>query len=288
MNAALLTIVLTAALLHAAWNFLVKRRGEQFFILALINLGITVLAAPFLFFVPFPAAAAWPFIIASVVVHVVYYLTLVAAYRHSDLGYAYPIARGSAPLWVTLGALVFAAELPGAMQAAGIVLICTAVLALALEKGLPRIANLRPAAMALATGILIAGYTVIDGLGVRAAVAGGEAGRLAEAAGYMAWLFFLDGWVLAVYAAIANGAAFTGFARRNWRTGLAGGAAAMGAYGLTIYALSQGAMGLIAALRETSVLFATALGILFLGERLTAARVAAGVVIVAGVVLLGW
>lgn len=288
MNAALLAIVLTAALLHAAWNFLVKRRGEQFFILALINLGITVLAAPFLFFVPFPAAAAWPFIIASVVVHVVYYFTLVAAYRHSDLGYAYPIARGSAPLWVTLGALVFAAELPGAMQAAGIFLICAAVLGLALEKGLPRIANLRPAAMALATGLLIAGYTVIDGLGVRAAVAGGETGRLADAVGYMAWLFFLDGWVLAVYAAIANGAAFTNFARRNWRTGLAGGTAAMGAYGLTIYAMSQGAMGLIAALRETSVLFATALGIIFLGERLTVARVAAGVVIVAGVVLLGW
>jgi len=282
LNAALLAIVLSAALLHAAWNFLVKRRGEQFFILALINLGITVLAAPFLFFVPWPAAAAWPFIIASVVVHVAYYFTLIAAYRQSDLGYAYPIARGSAPLWVTLGALVFAAELPGALQAAGIVLICAAVLALALENGLPRITGLRPAAAALATGLLIAGYTVIDGLGVRAAVAGGEAGRLADAAGYMAWLFFLDGWVLAAYAVFTNGAAFTNFARRNWRTGLAGGAAAMGAYGLTIYALSHGAMGLIAALRETSVLFATALGIIFLGERLTAARVVAGVVIVVG------
>ncbi|MDD9851483.1 MAG: EamA family transporter [Gammaproteobacteria bacterium] len=288
MNAALLSIVLTAALLHAAWNFLVKRRGEQFFILALINFGITVLAAPFLFLVPFPAAAAWPFIIASVVVHVVYHFTLIKAYRHSDLGYAYPIARGSAPLWVTLGALVFAAELPGAMQAAGIVFICTAVLALALEKGLPRMANLRPAAVALATGLLIAAYTVIDGLGVRTSIAEGEAGRLADAAGYMAWLFFLDGWVLAVYAAFTNGAPFAKFARRNWLTGLVGGAAAVGAYSLIIYALSQGAMGLIAALRETSVLFATALGILFLGERLTAVRVVAGVVIVVGVVLLGW
>lgn len=288
MNAALLAIVLSAALLHAAWNFLVKRRGEQFFILALINFGFTVLAAPFLFFVPFPAAAAWPFIIASVAVHVVYHFTLIAAYRHSDLGYAYPIARGSAPLWVTLGALVFAAELPGAMQAAGIVLICAAVLALAMENGLPRMAGLRPAAVALATGLLIAGYTVIDGLGVRAAVAGGEAGRLADAVGYVLWLFFLDGWVLAVYAVFTNGAAFARFARRNWLTGLAGGIASLGAYGLTIYALSQGAMGLIAALRETSVLFATALGIIFLGERLTIARVVAGVVIVAGVVLLGW
>ena len=271
-------IVLLAALLHACWNALVKHRTERFQLLALINLCSALLAFPFILYAPPPHPDSWPYLAASVVIHLAYYLCLLSAYRHGDLGRIYPLTRGSAPLWVTLAAIPAAGEVLGATATLGTVIISLAIISLGFESspGAGR-RDFRPVLWALITGALIASYTVVDGLGARSA---------GTPLGYIGWLFFIDGWTLVLCAIVMQRGAFIHFARRHWRAGLGGGIATFTAYGLVIYALSLGAMGLVAALRETSVVFAFVIGVVFLGERATVLRLVAALMVAGGVVLL--
>jgi phosphonate utilization associated putative membrane protein len=214
------------------------------------------------------------------VIHIAYYIALTGAYKHGDLGLTYPLMRGTAPLLVALSASFALGETLSPLAWAGVVGVCGGVLAL----GLSRHAMDRPKAVgfALSNAVVIALYTVVDALGVRAAsAAGGNAFQ------YVAALFVLDGWPFALLVFWRRGAAVMWpYARVRWPVALGAAAASLGSYGIALWAMTRAPVATVAALRETSVLFAALLGSWFLKESFTARRAMGTAVIVAGVMAL--
>ncbi len=277
MSTGVFIAVLVAALLHAVWNALVKSGGDRVLVLAAVNAAGAVVALPVVLFSDFPAAASWPWLLLSALLHCGYYFFLIRAYGVGDLAHVYPLARGSAPLLVTAGAALLAGEYLPPLAVLGVGIASAGIVSLAFEGGPPWRRDARALWFALATSLFIGGYTVVDGTGV----------RLAQGAlGYIGWLFLIDGVPLAVYALWTRAGVIRPFLRRErWRC-LGGGLASMLAYGLVIWAMSLGAMGMVSALRETSVLFAVLIGVFLLGEHLTARRIGAAIAVCAGVALM--
>lgn len=276
--------VLFGALLHASWNGLIKSGQDKSLDTALIHsLGIFV-AVPLLFFTGLPAQAAWPYIAATTVVHLGYYIALAGAYKHGDLGLTYPVMRGCAPLMVAMGSHAFVGEAISLGAWVGVAAICVGVITLGLSRASlhGNEAQRRKAlGFALANAVIIALYTLIDGLGVR--VSG-------NAAAYVAALFLFDGipyMVLVMWQKkpAARRAALTYMAGR-WRIAAIGTLASLGSYGIALWAMTRAPVATVAALRETSVLFAALIGTFFLGERFGWQRAAGTLVILAGVMLL--
>jgi drug/metabolite transporter (DMT)-like permease len=269
--------VLFGALLHASWNAIVKRGGDPLADMALLTLGASVLAAPLLLIAPAPAAASWPFLAASNLIHVGYYATLVGTYRHVALSIGYPLMRGSAPLLVTLAGVALFGEHPTPAMAAGIVLICLGVASLALAHRGHAATSLGALRWPLANACLIAAYTLVDAAGARASGA---------PLGYVLWMFFLEGLPFALFVLWRRGASFLDLAAARWRIALAGGACSALSYGIAVWAMTKAPVGAVSALRETSVVFALAIGALLLNERLSL-RAAAGVAaVLAGAISL--
>ncbi|AQH03275.1 multidrug DMT transporter permease [Burkholderia sp. KK1] len=272
-------VVLFAALLHASWNAMLHGNRDRFLSMTWMSIAIGVVSVFVVLYLPLPPQAAWPYIVASGLVHIAYNLSLVRAYRRGDLAQAYPIARGSSPMLVTLGAALFAHEGIGALHALGIALISGGIMALALQGGRVSRAG---ALAALTTGVTIAIYTVIDGIGVRLSEG--------EAITYTAWMFMFY-WFMPVIFAAKRGlpALWTPLRDAPMAVGssLAGGLVSIAAYGIVIWAMQAGAMGAVSALRETSVVFAALIGRVFLQEPVSAKRWIACVVVAAGAVLLG-
>jgi drug/metabolite transporter (DMT)-like permease len=273
----LAALVLLAAFTHATWNAVVKISGERLLIFTVMLLFGFLIGAAALPFVGWPAAESWPFLLASVVIHNGYYVFLLLSYRHGDLSQVYPLARGSAPLLIAVLAAVFAAEIPGIGGAAGIGLVSLGIISLAFADGMPKGNKGKSIALALITGLFIAGYTVVDGLGMRKAGA---------PFGYIAWLNILEGIPFLVAVAVLRRRQVVPFLQMHWKTGAIGGALATLSYALVLYALSLGAMAHVSALRETSVLIAALIGTLKLGESFGVRRIAAAATIVAGMILL--
>jgi phosphonate utilization associated putative membrane protein len=269
--------VLFGALLHAAWNAMVKRGGDPLVELALVTAGASVLSLALLPLVPFPSAAAWPFLLASIVIHVGYYATLIGTYRHADLSVGYPLMRGSAPLLVTLAGVLLLGEHPTPSTWAGIVLICGGVISLSLAGGHRHGARATATAYALANASLIAAYTLVDAAGAR--VSG-------SAPGYVLWMFFLEGLPFSAFLLLRRGHAFVDAARARWPTALAGGACSGVSYGIAVWAMTVAPVGAVSALRETSVVFALALGAWLLNERVGARRWVSVAIVLAGAVTL--
>ena len=267
--------VLFGALLHASWNALVKSSTDKALDTALINLLASFLAVPLVVLVGWPPADAWPFIAASIVIHIGYYVALSGAYEHGDLGLTYPLMRGTAPLLVALSASVTLGETLSAVSWAGVVAISAGVLTL----GLGRHAFDSPKAVrfALVNALIIASYTVVDALGVRAT---------GNAMQYVAALFLFDGWPFALIVFARRNWAVGPYIRKRWPIGLGGALASIGSYGIALWAMTQAPVATVAALRETSVLFAAFLGIWFLKEVLTTRRIVGTCVIVSGVMAL--
>jgi drug/metabolite transporter (DMT)-like permease len=272
-------VVLFAAVLHASWNAMLHGNRDRFLSMTWMSIAIGVVSALVVWYLPLPARAAWPYIVASGLVHIVYNVSLVRSYRRGDLAQAYPIARGSSPMLVTLGAALFAHEAIGPMHAFGIVLISGGIMALALQGGHVSRAG---ALAALTTGVTIAVYTVIDGIGVRASDG--------EALSYTAWMFMFY-WFMPVIFIAKRGlpALWMPVKATPMAVGssLAGGLVSIAAYGIVIWAMQSGAMGAVSALRETSVVFAALIGRVFLRETVSAKRWLACVVVAAGAVCLG-
>jgi len=272
-------LVLVAALLHATWNAMLHGNHDRFLSMTWMSIAISAVSTVVVLFAPWPTRSAWPYIVASGLTHIVYNMSLVRAYRRSDLGEAYPIARGSSPLLVTLGAALFAHEAIGPLHALGIVMISGGIIALALEGGNVSRAG---ALAALTTGATIALYTVIDGIGVRLSSG--------EALTYTAWMFLFY-WLMPVLFIATRGAAALWTPVRNAPvavgSSLAGGLVSIGAYGIVIWAMQSGAMGAVSALRETSVVFAVLIGRVFLREAVSARRWMACLIVAAGAVCLG-
>jgi phosphonate utilization associated putative membrane protein len=272
--------VLVGALLHASWNALVKSSTDKSLDTALIHLLGSLVAVPLVLATGLPPAGTLPFILASVTIHIGYYIALAGAYRHGDLGLTYPLMRGTAPLLVALSATLTVGEQLSALVWAGVLGICCGVLALGLSR--QAMDSPRAVAFALANAVVIALYTVVDALGARAAAAHGG-----NALQYVAALFVLDGWPFALLVfAQRRGRGVWTYARKRWPVAFGGAAASLGSYAIALWAMTRAPVATVAALRETSVLFAALLGTWLLRETFTARRAIGTLVIVAGVMAL--
>ena len=267
--------VLFGALLHASWNALVKSSSDKDLDMAVIHLIGSFLGIPLVALVGWPAPAAWPFIAASVVIHIGYYLALTGAYRHGELGLTYPLMRGVAPLLVALSATFTLGETLSPLAWAGVLGISCGVLVLGLHQHALRVP--KAVAFALTNAVIIAIYTVVDGLGVRAS---------GNALQYVATLFLLDGWPFALLMFAKRGHDVTRYARQRWPIATLGACASLGSYGIALWAMTQAPVATVAALRETSVLFAVLLGSWVLKEAFTLRRLLGACVIVVGVMAL--
>lgn len=274
-------IVLCAALLHASWNALIKSGVDKAADTALITVAGAVVAFPFMLWIGLPNWGAWPYLLASLVIHVGYYIALVEAYEHGDLGLTYPIMRGFAPLLVALGSGLFIGEVPSAAAWLGIVGITVGVGLVGLAHPGEALHHRRALTFAFANACLIAVYTTVDGVGVRA---NGGAAR------YVLLLFVLDGFLYPALVwwrrSAAERNALVAYARTRWPLAVLGGSASIGAYGIALWAMTRAPVASVAALRETSVLFAAVLGTVLLKERFGLQRAIGTGVIVAGVMAL--
>jgi len=273
----LVVLVLSAAILHASWNALVKSGGvPEFTIAAYLLLGGAI-SLGLVWWVPVPDRASWPFIFASVVVHNVYYFTMAQAYRAGDLSQVYPLFRGLAPVLVAGAAAMFANETLSSGTVTGIVLISGGLMSITLlGKHFGQIP--RPALVwGLLTSGLIASYTVIDGIGVR---------RAGHPLSYILWLFVFEVVPIGTWLLLTQRRAWFGYMRASRLNILFGGIASSTAYGLVIFAMSLGAMAVVSSLRETSVIFAALIGTLLLGEPFGRQRVIAALLVAAGIIIM--
>ena len=273
--------VLAAGLLHAGWNALLKAStgGDVLLDTAAVVAGSSLCALALLAFVPLPDPAAWPFIAASTAIHFGYYLTLVQAYRTGDLSFAYPLMRGSAPLIVTVLGSIFLRELPSVQMTAGILLISLGIVSIAFVQrgGAHRRHPAAAAYWAFANAAIIAAYTLVDGAGARAS---------GNALAYVCWLIAVEGIPFLVWVLARRRATAFSYLRASWRTGLGGGACSLLAYGIVLWAMTRAPIAAVAALRETSVLFAALMGSLWLKEGFGWRRVAGAASVVAGIAAL--
>lgn len=277
MSAEVLGLVLFAALLHALWNAAVKHSVNRQLPPTSIFIGAGMVAAFIVPWAPLPAPAGWPYLAGSVATHVAYAIMLGRAYRAGDFSHSYPIMRGLPPL-LTVGLVALAAGemLPAGQQVAMLVL-CLGILSLVFESG--RRGGMRKASVgwAVLVAMSIAVYTTLDGLGARLA---------GDALGYVAWLTFLVGILLAGLVLARQGPATLLAIGRNWRFTVVGGATTVVAYGLVIWAMMRAPIALVAAARETSVIFAALLGVVAFKERLGPARLVAIGLVLAGLVAM--
>lgn len=268
-------LVMTGALLHASWNALVKSSTDKVLDTALIHVLCSVLALPALFVLGPPPTTVWPYVLASLVIHVGYYFALAGALKHGELGLAYPLMRGTAPLLVAVGSFAFLGEAVRALGWLGILLICGGVLMLGMSAGLLK--HKKAVMFALSNAVLIALYTVVDAQGAR------QSGNVAQ---YVALLFALDGWPFAALVFLQRKGQVWHYAQHRWPVATAGAVASLGSYAIALWAMTVAPVALVAALRETSVLFAVILGAWLLREPWTRWRVMGASSIVCGVMAL--
>ena len=276
MSLAVSIAVLLAALLHASWNAMIKGGGDVLHDTAGIVVGAMLIGLPFLFVLPVPPPAAWPFIAASVAAHLAYYWLMVSAYRAGDLSLVYPLMRGVAPLITALAGVFLLGELPPPVAWLGMLLVSGVVFLLG-DRALGHAPSRAAVVFALANAVVIALYTLIDGRGAR--VSG-------NAWSYIVWLFVLDGIPFSLWMLATHRASFLGHLRRRSRRALVGGGLSAAAYAISVWAMTKAPVALVASLRETSVLFATLIGARLLRERLTARRWSGVVAVVLGVLAL--
>lgn len=275
MTPTLFAAILLAALLHALWNALAKRQAEGRVSVLLVSLCSGLFAAPFLPLVGLPVAAEYPWLALSILLHCGYCLFLGRAYRLGEFGQIYPLARGSAPLVTLLLGALLLGEVPGGLAVEGALVLVSGVLLMAWRGGI----RLAPAALraVLITALFTAAYTLSDGAGARSA---GEPIR------YTLWLFALTALMMPLLMRWQSRTAWRALDLAAWRTGALGGALSLLAYGIVIWAMTQAPIGLVAALRESSVLFAVLLSWCWLGEKLGRVRLWAALVILCGILLI--
>ncbi len=270
-------IVLGAALLHAVWNAIIKSGGDKFFETVMKTTAGGFATAFILPFIPAPPPESWPYLGTTMLLHVGYYLSVAYAYKHADLGYAYTIMRGAAPLGTTLLAMLLLGEHLGVWGLAGICLLCGGILTLALDavhnKGFSR----RATATAMGNAAIITAYTLVDGTGVRLA---------GSATTYVCWEFFLNAFPLLALTCISHRKAYFGYLKKRWAYGLAGGVCSLLSYGMALWGMLHAPIAVVAALRESSVIFGLIIAVLFLGEKASPARGIAVLGVFAGAAVL--
>ncbi len=276
MTLFVILIILTAALLHAVWNAIVKTAADRTTTLGLVALGHVIPASGMILLLPLPSAESFVYIALSTVVHFGYYYMLGKAYQHGDLSVVYPIARGIVPALVSLWAMVLVGEVLPLQAWGGIALIALGIQLSswsALRSGVGRSAL----GFALGTGFCISIYSVVDGIGVRLS---------GNTLSYWAWGAFLHLFI-AGFVGVRKRDTLAALRPKVWMIGILGGLVSMTAYGLVLYAKNFAPLGAVSALRETSVIFAALIGFIFLHEGNWMRRLGAAVLMAGGVALIG-
>jgi drug/metabolite transporter (DMT)-like permease len=277
MSGTVVLVVLFAALMHASWNAVVKSEGDKFLNTVVVVTSAGLIAALCLPFLPAPARESWPYLAASGVAQVIYLALVAAAYRSGDMSQAYPIMRGTAPLIVAIASGPLIGEVLSVQKWAGIALICGGVLALALEARRRAGSNRATTIFALVNAVVIASYTLIDGVGVR---------HSGAPASYTMWVFVLNAVPLLAWTIIMRwGELWPHFIKRT-RLATIGGVGTLGSYGLALWAMTLAPVAAVAALRETSILFAVAISAFILNESVGPKRIAAVALIAAGAAVM--
>lgn len=278
MDAHVFLAVLAAALCHAGWNAGLKIRLPPAVAITLISVAAGLIALPLLAVFGVPRWDCWPFMAGSLLLHLAYYTALAEAYRTGDLGQVYPIARGSAPLLTALGSAALWSELLTIGQWLGVVLLAGGVILLAFRGGrLMATVDKRAIGFALLTAITIASYTLVDGQGARAS---------GNAHAYTVLLFVLDGLMMAIFGLAFHRRAIVNGLSGNLALICGGALLSLASYWITIWAMSVSSIALVAAVRESSVLFAAAIGLVFLKEPLVPARIVAAVLVTLGLLCI--
>jgi drug/metabolite transporter (DMT)-like permease len=270
--------VLFAALCHAGWNALIKTGLDPLRATTVIAIGAVTVALALLPFAGLPLAAAWPWLAASMAIHVFYFAGLIEAYRAGDLSQVYPIARGAAPLMTATAATLFVGEHLGAFGWTGIAALAAGVLLLSARggRGLAQL-DRRAVGFALFTAVTICGYSVVDGIGARLS---------GNPPSYTLTLFVGNGLILVLYAVAREGLPVLAPLPHLWRRALLGGAMQVMSYGIALWAMTVAPIAIVATLRETSVLFGAVIAVVMLNEPLRAVRVVAAGIIVCGLVAI--
>jgi drug/metabolite transporter (DMT)-like permease len=275
LSLSVIAFVLFGALLHASWNAIIKLGTDKSLDAALVSAGGAVACLPFLFLLPLPLPAAWPFIAASAVFQFAYFQLVAAAYRAGDIGLVYPLMRGVAPLLIAATSGFLLQETLSSGAIAGIAVICAGILTLAFEA---RKGGGHAIAIALANAVVIACYTYVDGIGAR---------RAGNPISYTLWMSLLPPVLLFAWAISRRGAgAVAAHVKRNWWRGLLGGGGSIASYGIALWAMTKAPVATVAAVRESSILFALIISVVILKERASIWRYLAGGIIAAGVLIL--
>lgn len=275
MTIGVLLAVIGAALLHAGWNAIIKTGGSKQTSMFLLSAGHAMIGVLVALGKPFPAAEVWPWLIASGLIHMAYQLFLAYAYEQGDLSRVYPIARGAAPMMVAVVAFMFLSDDMGATEYIGVLVLGLGILFMArgvFAHGESR--RLLP--YAFGSAIATAGYTLADGLGAR--VSG-------DPLQYVGWLMIMSALFYTPAAIFLRGTAVLRASRKDCVLGLIAAAASFAAYAIAVWAMTIAPLALVAALRETSILFAVLIGWLAFGDRMDRNKMIATILIVAGVVL---
>ena len=273
-----IVLILLAAGLHAGWNTLIKVNADRVAAMATVTFAGSLLSLLALPFVSPPSAGSLQLLLLTILIHTGYHFFLPVAYEHGDLGQIYPMARGSAPILVTVGAVVVAGEQVGQWTIIGTLCLAAGVMTLALDRRSASRINGRAVLFALATGASIASYTISDGLGARHA---------GSALGFAVWLTIGDGMLTFLIASLWKRREMWRVARSNLAVGLAGGAMQVGAYWIIVWALTVAPMGTVSALRETSVLFAALISSFVLKEGFGAWRFVSAGLVTLGLAITG-
>jgi drug/metabolite transporter (DMT)-like permease len=270
-----IALILSAALLHALWNAVVKGSGDRGITIGLVAIGNAMFGMALALFADPPAVESWIFIGLTIAIHVFYFVFLIMAYRLGDFSQVYPIARGIAPVLVALSAMVFTGEHLPPLAWAGLLTVCLGISVLVFTRGGLQAS---PAAIgaALLTGVSIAGYTIADGMGVRAS---------GSPIGYIGWSFGLQVF-LGIGFLIWRRKKLKLLSLRGYVAGLVGGLISGMAYALAIYAMNLTTLGTVSAIRESSVIIAALIGVVWFGERPWLPRLVAAVIVAAGIILL--
>lgn len=272
MDPGVAAAVLAAALLHASWQALVKSSGDGVVALAGMNLVSGTVALALLPFVRLPTPAAALVIAFSLLLHSAYKIALAQLYARADLSLGYPLARGLTPFFAMLLAFVFLAEVPSGPTLAGVIAISLGIAGLVFERG-ARVASAASLAAAVVVGLSVAAYTALDAYGVR---------LNRDWLGFTVWLVIADSAVFLSYAFATRRGAVREQWRRTWGRTLTSGVLGLASYGVFMWALGRAQVGAVAALRETSIIFAALVGTTLLKERMTRGRIASTLLVAAG------
>lgn len=277
METFVILVVLGSAVLHAVWNAIIKSGEDKLAETAMKAGGGGLFALAAIPFLPPPLPESWIYLGGTMACHILYYLFIANAYRGADMSYAYTIMRGSAPLFTALASVFVLHEALGANGWAGVLALSAGVLVLAADTVRRGAFNLAATAVALANAFVIMGYSICDGHGVR--LAGG-------ALSYICWAFALNIFPINLCTLALRRGAYIHYIRKRWKYGLFGGACSSVAYGLALWAMTRAPVAMVAALRETSVVFGMLFAVIFLKETVTPARIAAVLLVLAGAAMM--